>query len=87
MKQIILTFFITLFVITNVNTTPNPYSKPNSKVYVYICKCNPTHVFHSSKTCKGLSNCTQGIIKTTVTEAMEKYHIYGGCRLCNRIIY
>ena len=87
MKQITLTLFITLFVIANVNTTPNHYSKPVKKVYVYICNCDTSHVFHSSKTCKGLNNCPHGIIKTTINDAMKKYHIYSGCKLCNRLVY
>ncbi len=39
------------------------------KESVYICSPSGAKKYHFLETCRGLSNCKQGVVKTTLNEA------------------
>lgn len=48
---------------------------------VYICNSSGAKVYHSSQNCRGLNNCTHGVIAVSQTDAINKYG-RRACKVC-----
>jgi hypothetical protein len=48
---------------------------------VYICNSSGAKVYHSSQNCRGLNNCTHGVIAVSQTDAINKYS-RRACKIC-----
>ena len=79
-KLIALAAFLTLTTSVDFLSARNT-ATPHRVVYVYLCDSETAHVYHSTKDCRGLRNCTHKIIKVTLDDAVNKYN-RRACKIC-----
>lgn len=59
-----------------------PKKKEQKKeTQVYVCDSRSAYVYHLSRSCRGLSRCTHGVIKMGVSEAKNNYG-RRACKIC-----
>ncbi len=86
MKKILLalTLCFSVFAFSNVNyiSSKNPTTHITPKTdSVYICNSTTAYAYHSTSDCKGLNNCTHGVIKVSLSDATNKYG-RRPCKIC-----
>gem|GEM_PF-1912953 len=83
MKKLLL--IVTLVLGTAIHTycpaQPTTDKTVKTETYVYLCNSKTAYVYHSSTTCRGLSRCTHGLIKVTLSDAIKVYN-RKACKLC-----
>jgi hypothetical protein len=75
MKTIILTLFIGLSALT-----AKAKVRPDS---VFICVSKGSIAYHQTLNCRGLRSCKHQIIKVSLSDAINKYHLRE-CHICYR---
>ena len=51
------------------------------ETYVYVCDSKTAYAYHSRKDCSGLNRCTHGILKVTLSDAINIYK-RKPCKIC-----
>jgi len=67
--KIIITLLASLLLAAAVNTN------------VFICDSKTSKAYHSTKTCRGIKNCSHGIKEVTLKEATGTYSRVA-CKIC-----
>lgn len=60
------------------------YARPQTKLdSVYICVSKGAIAYHQNLSCRGLRSCKHQMIKVSLSEAINKYHLRE-CHICYR---
>lgn len=86
MKKLLLLFVICCVSLVSIGRPLPPPNKHlgdhlKKETYVYLCNSSAAYAYHSTTSCKGLSRCNHGIIKVTLSEAVNKYG-RRACKIC-----
>ena len=52
-----------------------------NSITVYICDSKSSEVYHKTKNCSGIKNCTHEVKEVTVSEATSTYN-RRACKIC-----
>jgi hypothetical protein len=85
MKKLLalLIFFAAFPTANSFSTEVAVHARHKVETYVYICDSGTAYAYHSSQTCRGLSNCRHKILKVSLTDAVNKYD-RKPCKICER---
>lgn|GEM_PF-6644226 len=67
----------------NTKTQTSTTKTQNETDYVYICDSRSSYAYHSSYNCSGLQKCTNGILKVSLSDAINVYN-RNPCKFCYR---
>lgn len=63
--------------------TPNDTGISQDTTYVWICTGPGAYAYHSSRSCGGLNNCRDEIVRVTLHDAITDWHRRPCRRCCN----